>query len=455
VPRGAAAAVERVLFVAGVAALCFLLGVVAAHRRWPPSGTVVRAGEAAADLARTWRVHLGLESPWDRPAPAGATDGLARRDPEAAAPGHTFVVGYRDGLFHPFLLDARGRVVHRWAVRFSDAFPDPSHLDPPPRDGDMTVHGAALLPGGDVLMNFEASGLVRLDRCGRVLWALPRGTHHGLDLSPDGATVVAVARRRQDRAARPGERLPRQGWFWEDTLLWVDARTGEARDELSLLDAIHASGLHGLTAPDLQAGSAWAAETDDPLHANDVEVLPASLAPRFPGLAAGDLMVSLRNLDAVLFLDGRTRRIKRLLHGPFVRQHDPDFTPAGTVLLLDNREGWDEAGFGQSRLLELDPADGRIVWRFEGGEGGERFYTAIRGKQQLLPNGNVLAVESGSGRVIEVARGSGGNRVVWEWVNLVRPGVAGVLTQADRVPDAAAAAFAGAPCPPAPPRPAG
>src|SRR5689334_13365481 len=115
--------------------------------------------------------------------------------------------------------------------------------------------------------------------------------------------------------------------------------------------------------------------------------------------------------------------------GPFVGQHDPDFLPNGHILVYDNRRGGADQALGPSRLLEIDPATRGIVWSYQGSD-RERFYSEGRGKVQLLPNGDLLAIEPDGGRAFEVARGSP-DRIVWEYVNLVQPGLVGVVTGAE------------------------
>ena len=56
------------------------------------------------------------------------------------------------------------------------------------------------------------------------------------------------------------------------------------------------------------------------------------------------------------------------------------------------------------------------MWSFTGSE-RQPFYSNERGKQQALPNGNILVTEAFAGRVFELARGDGGTRMVWESVN--------------------------------------
>ncbi len=170
------------------------------------------------------------------------------------------------------------------------------------------------------------------------------------------------------------------------------------------------------------------------MHLNDVEVLREEMAAAFPLFAAGDVLVSIRNLDMIAVLDRETLLVKWWMTGPFLRQHDPDFLPNGHILVFDNRKGGLQREFGYSRILEVDPTTRQVVWSYAGSERAP-FYTDSRGKQQKLPNGNVLVTEAQAGRVFEVAREAQGGRIFWEWINGLGGGLAGYVTQADRVPD--------------------
>ncbi len=77
--------------------------------------------------------------------------------------------------------------------------------------------------------------------------------------------------------------------------------------------------------------------TDDLLHSNDVEPLLPELAREFPMFRAGDLLVSLREINAVFVMDHDSLAIKWMFTGA-LRQHDPDFFPDGTIVLFNNRD---------------------------------------------------------------------------------------------------------------------
>jgi hypothetical protein len=418
---------DLVLFWIGLLGIAFALGVAVERYQFFPHGVIRDAAAAAKDLRVNWRHYLQIRSKF-----VGSTTrtegGVTRYDRAAASPGYTFLTLYRDNRFGAALIDMEGQILHTWNVAFSDAFPDQRHLEVTPGDYDVVLHGAALLPDGGVILNMEGEGAVRLDRCSQIVWRLPVTTHHSVEYLPDGDALIAVDR--MHRIADP--RYPRlapgpQGHFWENLVVRLRP-DGSVAEEVSLLDILYDSGWAGLLLTDENAH----ARTEQPTHMNDIEVLPADIAGAFPLFRAGDIMMSIRNINTILVVDPRTWRIKWTMTGPFLHQHDPDFMPNGHILLLDNRMAGATPRLGNSRILEIDPQTRQIVWSYQGTD-EEPFYTEIRGMQQLLPNGNVLVVEAERGRVFEVARGSD-NRIVWEYFNLVRDGLFGLITGAERVP---------------------
>jgi arylsulfotransferase ASST len=73
----------------------------------------------------------------------------------------------------------------------------------------------------------------------------------------------------------------------------------------------------------------------------------------------------------------------------------------------------------------MSPRSGRIVWSQDG------FFSDKQGGCQALPNGNVLIVESRTGRALEVTRTG---EVVWEFYNKEEEdGLRPTLRQMDRI----------------------
>jgi hypothetical protein len=335
---------------------------------------------------------------------------------------------YHNARFRALLVDMDGRILHAWDLAFSDVWPEQHHLEVTPPDFDVVFHGAVLLPDGDVILNMEGVGAVRIDRCSRIVWRLAEMTHHSIDHLSNGETLIAADHKRHAADARypmlgPGP----DGYFMENMVLRL-RQDGSITGEISLLNVLYDSGWAAL----LFAGEKPTVQTEQPTHLNDIEVLREEIAPAFPMFETGDVMLSIRNIHTILVVDGRTWRIKWTMTGPFLYQHDPDFLPNGHILLFDNRRTDEIPRLGYSRILEINPTSREIVWSYNG-TAEEPFYSDIRGMQQLLPNGNVLVVEAQRGRIFEITR-TPSAKIVWEYVNLAREGLVGLVSGAERVP---------------------
>jgi hypothetical protein len=190
---------------------------------------------------------------------------------------------------------------------------------------------------------------------------------------------------------------------------------------------LYASSLQGVL---FLGGHAPGNTIGDWMHINDVEVLPSNLAHAFPLFAAGDIMVSARNLDLVFIIDRRTHAVKWWRVGPWLRQHDPDFTADGKIVVFDNRrDALNTTRHGGSRVVAIDPATYATEVLFAGKDWND-FYTSRLGELEVLSNGNLLLTEAEAGRCLEVTRQG---KVVWEFVNRWDAARVGMIFGASRV----------------------
>jgi len=305
------------------------------------------------------------------------------------------------------LMERDGAVTHEWFVNPERIWPDAEHPFDPGAGEDHPfnyVHGAWLLPDGDVVFNIEYLGLARLNACSEVVWSLPIRTHHSVFRGDDGNFWVSGMYLRE----QPDIRFP-QVWepFVEDMLVQVSP-DGEVLREISTLAALYESGYQGVLSTPAKLLN-W-----DFNHLNDVEELSAELAPAFPMFNPGDLLISLRNFNLVVVVDGKTEKIKWHFRHPLIRQHDPDFEPDGRIVIFDNNDDTTADGrfWGRSRLISVDPAtkDYEVIYPLAA---ETEFYTQTAGKHQLLPNGNRLIIEANAGRLFEVTPDGD---IVWDWV---------------------------------------
>src|SRR3546814_10243488 len=102
------------------------------------------------------------------------------------------------------------------------------------------------------------------------------------------------------------------------------------------------------------------------------------------------------------------------MRGAWIGQHEPDVLANGNILLYDNLGGFEQSG--RTRILEIDPDNGGVAWRYAGSL-EQPFESEARGPQERLQNGNTLIPETAGVRIFEVTRDG---RIVWELIYPVR-----------------------------------
>jgi outer membrane protein assembly factor BamB len=86
------------------------------------------------------------------------------------------------------------------------------------------------------------------------------------------------------------------------------------------------------------------------------------------------------------------------------RQHHPTLLADGTIIVFDN-------GRHRSQIVELDPLNLEVVWRYAPEKG---FLSRYRGSVQRLANGNTLITESDRGYAFEITPEQ---EIVWRFAN--------------------------------------
>ena len=325
------------------------------------------------------------------------------------APGLNFFSTLMRG--EAFLVDNDGKRLWRWSL--SKEF-SPAELRPGIPSGYTHV-----FPNGDVLAFVDGLGVVKLDKDSKLLWKHTALSHHDAFVADDGTIFALVHVRRAVPAI--SDRYPS---LLDDVEVLSPA--GERLRVISVFDALQSSPYAFLLPK--TAGLSLDANTDalDVLHTNHVEVYDGRLAGLSPLFGRGNLLLSMRNLNAIAILDGATSQVL-WLWGPtnLSLQHYPTILENGNVLLFDN-------GTGLSQIVEVDPRTNAVTWRYAP---EKDFYSASRGACQRLSNGNTLITLSDGGHALEVTQAG---RTVWEYANpSVGPGgVREAIFQMTRVPSA-------------------
>jgi hypothetical protein len=147
--------------------------------------------------------------------------------------------------------------------------------------------------------------------------------------------------------------------------------------------------------------------------------------------SSGDIMISLRDLNSVMVLDRDTLDIKYWKTDGIVRQHDPDFIGSDRISIFDNNHVGPKSGGQQSRIVIDHVSNQQATEIAYTGSAEEPFYSQFMGKHQWLPNGNLLVTDSTNGRAIEINEQG---EIVWEFMNLVAEGKAGLVEEVQRLP---------------------
>lgn len=334
------------------------------------------------------------------------------------------------------LIDMQGQTFHEWDVDVFEYWPNTDHLldevKPKTRPGTH-IHGIMLLENGDLLVNHNSIGTSRLDKCGNVVWQLAYETHHSIHRAADGNFWISGRK----RYLEPLPDWPLHGATVFDPTVIEVSPDGEMLREISVLKLLDDNDLRALAS--IRGGSIGNSIYGDNLHLNDVETFDQQGTEGV--FEYGDVVISLRNINTILVFNPDTLMIKYVRTGGFIRQHDPDFVDANTMTLYDNNH----VGMGDgmvSRILELNAANDEIKVLYPK-EGDETFYSHIMGKHQRLDNGNMIIVESSSGRGFEIDTQG---RTVWEFINRIDDKRVGVVEQVDRLPASTRVLFADLSC---------
>lgn len=403
---------RRVSILAGLFLLtisAFLVGMWTTHKEW----WAWRTTSEARELWHSYRAtgQFLRKNTYVRRQTTAADTTYTVTDAAAVAGGYLVVSRFDTATQRPLaeLRDAAGDVLHTWPIDYSRLVAGGA--------SDEFPHAATVLPDGSLMVNFDdGHALARIDACGNPLWVKDDMVyHHVISAGADGY------------------------WAWADPawdgghnqfLVRFDTETGQTRETISLLDDILPAMPGAGTAFTITDGYPIVREADpdatiDILHPNDIEELSIEMAPAFPQFRAGDLLISMRNINLVAIIDRRSHAILWAQYGPWRDQHDPDFQPDGTITVYSNN-----MHRNRSTIIAIDPKTNE--WRdiFLGTD--LSFYSYIMGKHQHLSNGNWLIASPMEGRVMEI---TAAGKIVREFNNIIDESYNSILSSAELLPE--------------------
>ncbi len=358
------------------------------------SGEPNAAGPPDAEIERLR--SLGYAA-FDATSTNAAGEGVVLHDPARTQPGYNLYTNPR--LCSAVLIDVAGNERHRWSARSCGKW----------FHATLLASGTLLVPatdsaGGDGDDDVTTRHLLALAWSGEVLWDRKLPVHHDVEPTPSGDLVTLLVANATASSADGTTAI-------RDNAVARLTGSGELLESRSLFSALRRAGGNGsvVGAVTKRRGGAL-----DLLHANAVQWLAEAPDLGQPAEARKHphALVTIRHQDQVVLLRWDTGEIVWSWgRGELMGPHDGTWLPSGNVLIFDNG-----LGRGWSRVVEVEPRAGRIVWEYRA-DPPERFFTLSRGSSQRLPNGNTLIAESDRGHAFEIT--AAGERV-WEFWNPAR-----------------------------------
>ncbi len=252
-----------------------------------------------------------------------------------------------------YIIDRQGRVLHTWEIDFHRIIEaDTAHVGRL-STRNLTAIGMQLGKDGSLVVTFQGRnlfpyqvGIAKVSRDSKILWARSDLSHHWPIMRDDGVILSPFAKVVMDKPRFGATGLSmncKSGAIYDEGVRAV-APDGSVLFERPFLDLLSAAGLPGLFYS-INNGC-------DPLHVNSIDVASAADAAASPGVSAGDILVSVRELATILLLNSDATIVKRSITGRTAGQHSARFAPGGGILVFDNQGG--DKSTGGSRVLHLD-----------------------------------------------------------------------------------------------------
>ncbi len=265
---------------------------------------------------------------------------------------------------------------------------------------------AQIFPNGDLIASYitigdtpYGYGMAKMDKHSKLLWIYDSNTHHDFYIDHHDGNIYTLT---QSFISDPLPGLEKLPYPMLADAVAILSPEGREIKKIPLLEAFQGTPFELM----LYHAGDW-----DQFHANSIEKLEPEMAAAFPMFKAGDILVSVRTMNALIVIDPDTGKVVWAREGAWKGQHAAHFLASGHILLFDNH-GQVEQGESYSRALEVNPSTGGIEWSYVGGP-AQPFFSKIIGRVQRLPNGNTLITEGMKSRVFEIDTAG---HVVWNYV---------------------------------------
>jgi hypothetical protein len=283
---------------------------------------------------------------------------------------------------------------------------------------DTAVFGLAPLPDGDMIVvyDFEGTsplggGIARMDKEGHLVWYRRDYSDHWPTITPQGEILsishdIGSERIRMQLAKDATYSFGCPKGVSRDIVRVLDF-DGRVKEEIPIFDALVASPYRTRLRVDIDP-LIEGPESCYPVHTNSVVPVGQELAAKFSNVQPDDLLLSLRNISALIIIGRSNHAVKQLITGSFIQQHSAQVAPGGNIVLFDNF-GSSPAG-GPSRVLVYDPLTRQEQTLFPNKHTPKdtEIFSSIFGNIDISDDGNRAIFTVGrAGKAYEIALADG------------------------------------------------
>ena len=174
--------------------LCVLYGVIAGKHQFFPYHQLSFVEETLNQVVAEREMLAGTKPTLHINQSRYDGSGLVTHTRQGEKFGLTLISGFFDDSLGIRLMDEDGVTVNHWPVRIFDIWENLDHIAPaekqPKSNWNAFLNGAMLLNDGSLVFNHF--GLIKMDRCGKIVWKVPRLTHHSVEPATGGGYWVGA-----------------------------------------------------------------------------------------------------------------------------------------------------------------------------------------------------------------------------------------------------------------------
>ena len=293
------------------------------------------------------------------------------------------------------------KILHRWIPPIKEIhLNSPDYIQEYNLKKNYRMQHPLMNYKGDLIFSSGEGPLVKVDKCGKLVWTINRHFHHSIERYKDSLLIAPIILNNKTHHEFP---------FLDHGFALIDEKSGKITKEFSIMKILEDNNQIGLIY--------GVGEFEyDRVHLNDAEpILEDDLY-----FNKGDVMLSSKHLSTVLLYRPKDNKILWIKTGPWLNQHDIDYLGDGIFTIFGNDtfrynevETHDIFYNGNNNIYSFDSNNHKIIKLFT--DEMKNIRTPTQGLHQILSNGDLFIEESDKFKIYRI----GDEGVIWEFINRI------------------------------------